>query len=119
MVRKNGREYLISIDNDGHFGKKRISADFVPGYLMIEYPNWNCEDVGIKVTGGFDILLLFMLLRIFVHYDMKIDDLQGQIDEKVTTQAREEAEKMASQASGLWDLTLFTCTYGGRARVTV
>ncbi len=41
-----------------------------------------------------------------------------QVDEVITLQPTD-VEKMLSQTEGDWDLTLFTCTLGGQARVTV
>lgn len=41
-----------------------------------------------------------------------------QVEEVIILQPTD-VEEMVSQESGEWDLTLFTCTIGGRTRVTV
>ncbi|MCC8075675.1 MAG: sortase [Clostridiales bacterium] len=50
--------------------------------------------------------------------DVNGNVLQYQVEEVIILQPTD-VEEMISQASGEWDLTLFTCTIGGQTRVTV
>ena len=84
----------------------RYEGSVYQNNLIISAHNYQCHFGNIKTLLSGD--------------EVKFTDLDGNIFEYIVAEMQIiDPADIEGMKSGLWDLTLFTCTYGGQDRVTI